>query len=136
MTRTTPCITTPQPATHELFSEDRVQSGPKAISTLSVANVRNVNDQNTAVQTDMNCWCVLCDRYFGSNKALEQHRNDSPAHKKSIRCETCDRFFGSREALEQHKENSPVHKKPFCCQTCWKDERVNYCSILLMAGLG
>lgn len=117
-TGTTYCIATPQPVTYELFSEDRAQPYPKAIRTLSDENVRKMDDQNTAITKNMSYLCFLCDRYFGSSEALEQHRNKSLAHKKSIRRETCDRVFGSREAHEQHKQNSHVQKKPFRCEIC------------------
>jgi len=46
--------------------------------------------------------CTTCDRFFGSEEALEQHLRDSPAHPASFNCEECDRSFGSEEALEQH----------------------------------
>jgi hypothetical protein len=62
--------------------------------------------------------CTLCDRYFGSKAALEQHEQNSPVHTKKITCETCNRCFGSKEALEQHRQTSPVHTKTILCETC------------------
>jgi hypothetical protein len=75
------------------------------------------NEHNIAV-VNMDYSCVVCDRYFGSWEALEQHQQNSPVHKKTIHCETCDRYFGSKEALEEHEQASPVHKKSFYCNTC------------------
>lgn len=92
-TGTTYCIATPQPVTYELFSEDRAQPYPKAIRTLSDENVRKMDDQNTAITKNMSYLCFLCDRYFGSSEALEQHRNKSLAHKKSIRRDMRSRFW-------------------------------------------
>jgi hypothetical protein len=62
--------------------------------------------------------CVLCNRYFGSRKALDQHERSSPVHTKTFHCETCDRYFGTTEALEKHERDSPVHQKTFHCETC------------------
>jgi hypothetical protein len=45
--------------------------------------------------------CVLCDRYFGSKEALEEHQQASPVHKKSFYCQTCDCFLGSSKALKK-----------------------------------
>jgi Zinc-finger double-stranded RNA-binding/Zinc-finger of C2H2 type len=61
---------------------------------------------------------VACDQSFDSEKALQQHLRDSPAHAPSFECETCDRSFGSEEALEQHLRDSPVHAPSFDCETC------------------
>ena len=67
----------------------------------------------------MDSRCVLCDRNFKSNKALKQHKRDSPAHTASFNCEDCERCFVGEEALEQHLRNSPVHASPsFECETC------------------
>ncbi|KFY82975.1 hypothetical protein V498_08364, partial [Pseudogymnoascus sp. VKM F-4517 (FW-2822)] len=49
--------------------------------------------------------CVPCDRYFGSQHALQQH-SDSPAH--NFDCDECDKSFGSQHALQQHLD-SPAH---------------------------
>lgn len=84
--------------------------------------------------------CVLCDQSFGSDKALQQHKRDSPAHvpfcddcdrssdsrealeqhirdspTSSFDCEICDRSFGNKEALKQHLRDSPVHAPSFDC---------------------
>src|SRR5690242_19253706 len=55
--------------------------------------------------------CLSCNRDYGSQKALEQHQQDSPAHKKTILFNICHQYFGTQEALQQHQQNSPVHKK-------------------------
>lgn len=52
------------------------------------------------------CFCDLCDRWFGSWQALNQHRQDSLRHPY---CSDCDRHFGSWEALDQHRLNSSRH---------------------------
>ena len=49
--------------------------------------------------------CVLCDRAFDSDDALQQHKQDSPAH--AFDCTTCDRHFGSDTALVQLYEIRP-----------------------------
>lgn len=65
--------------------------------------------------------CVPCDRAFGSDQALLQHKRDSPAHS-SFECKTCDRFFSSEEALEQHLQKSPIHAA-FNCEVCYRSFR-------------
>ena len=52
--------------------------------------------------------CTPCDRYFGSQQALQQHLNSS-AH--NFDCDECDRSFGSQKALQQHLD-SPAHIQP------------------------
>lgn len=64
----------------------------------------------------MSCRCVLCDRTFDSDKALQQHKRDAPAH--AFDCTTCDRHFGSEEALDQHLRDSPAHAPSFDCESC------------------
>ena len=54
-------------------------------------------------------WCKLCNRSFGSEKALGQHLRDSPIHNPSYECELCNRSFGSEKALDQHLRDSPAH---------------------------
>ncbi|OAP61189.1 hypothetical protein AYL99_03390 [Fonsecaea erecta] len=53
--------------------------------------------------------CVLCNRNFCNEDALDQHLRDSPAHT-SVKCTDCRRTFGSEEALEQHRRDSPSHR--------------------------
>jgi len=64
----------------------------------------------------MSCRCILCDRSFDSDKALQQHKQDAPAH--AFDCTTCDRHFGSEEALDQHLRDSPAHAPSFDCESC------------------
>ncbi|KAH5442654.1 hypothetical protein HBI23_132310 [Parastagonospora nodorum] len=76
------------------------------------------NEQKIATVSTMNYSCTLCDRYFGSKEAFEQHQQNSPIHIKTIHCWICNRYFGSKDALETHEQASPVHKKSFYCQLC------------------
>ncbi|KAF1933787.1 uncharacterized protein M421DRAFT_416142 [Didymella exigua CBS 183.55] len=62
--------------------------------------------------------CVLCDQRFASETALQQHRRDSPMHKKSLECKICNRMFGSEEALKQHRRDAPAHTGTFDCEAC------------------
>jgi hypothetical protein len=55
--------------------------------------------------------CVLCNRTFGSEKALKDHEKNSPKHA-PFNCKACNRSFGSQTALGQHQDNSPAHRKP------------------------
>lgn len=55
--------------------------------------------------------CVLCNRTFGSGKALKQHEQNSPKHAEAFGCKPCNRSFGSLDALRQHQDNSPAHRK-------------------------
>lgn len=55
----------------------------------------------------MSFCCVLCDRNFNSDKALQQHKKYSPAH--NFNCTICNRHFSSDTALVQHKRDAPVH---------------------------
>ncbi|KNG44687.1 zinc double-stranded rna binding protein [Stemphylium lycopersici] len=74
--------------------------------------------------------CVLCNRNFGSDKALKQHEVNSPKHAsfgsdrtlKQDRvnspepalfgCKACNRSFSSQAALSQHQKDSAVHQRP------------------------
>lgn len=56
--------------------------------------------------------CVLCNRTFGSIKALKQHEENSPKHAENFGCKPCNRSFGSLDALGQHQDNSSAHRKP------------------------
>ncbi|KAG6917371.1 hypothetical protein DXG01_002746 [Tephrocybe rancida] len=72
-------------------------------------------------------YCDLCDRYFGSYAALNQHKANSAQH--NVYCETCDRHFGSYAALNQHKVDSSQHN---ICDDCdldfatWDDLQEHY----------
>ena len=63
-------------------------------------------------------YCASCDRSYGSEEALEQHRRDSPAHAVTFDCDDCSRSFNSEEALEQHRRDSPAHAVRFDCDDC------------------
>jgi hypothetical protein len=54
--------------------------------------------------------CVLCNRPFGSDEAVQKHLRDLPAYAPSLDCETCDRSFCSEEALEQHPNDSRIYQ--------------------------
>ncbi|KAF8804445.1 hypothetical protein BYT27DRAFT_7169914 [Phlegmacium glaucopus] len=68
--------------------------------------------------------CHQCDRQFMNDHALQQHRQDSPHHRKRnnykpYHCATCTRSFGDQSALNQHYRTSSAHllqdaKCPFC----------------------
>ncbi|KAH7410421.1 zinc-binding domain-containing protein [Phaeosphaeria sp. MPI-PUGE-AT-0046c] len=58
----------------------------------------------------MSSRCVPCDRDFGSDEALQQHKKDSNAHK--FDCTTCNRHYKSDKALAQHFQNAAVHAQP------------------------
>jgi len=60
-------------------------------------------------------YCQPCDRYFGGQRALQQHLN-SPAHH-IFECDECDRSFDSQQALNQHI-NSPAHIPVYECDEC------------------
>ncbi|KAN0086315.1 hypothetical protein V8E54_000003 [Elaphomyces granulatus] len=62
--------------------------------------------------------CTTCDRHYTSDKALQQHLRDSPVHALSFDCDDCDRSFDSEEALQQHLRDSPTHGPSFVCETC------------------
>jgi hypothetical protein len=64
----------------------------------------------------MSIQCVLCDRSFGSNESLKQHKRDSVAH--TFDCKTCDRHYGTKNALQQHLRDSLVHAPSFDCNDC------------------
>jgi hypothetical protein len=49
-------------------------------------------------------FCVLCTRHFATKAALKQHERDSPVHKKTFHCRGCDRSFGSNKTLENHRK--------------------------------
>ena len=55
--------------------------------------------------------CVLCDRSFDSEEALQQHLRDSPTHALAFDCKTCNRSFGNEEALDQHLRDSRIYQQ-------------------------
>ena len=57
-------------------------------------------------------YCDRCKRSFPSNRALEQHKEDSDAH---WPCDDCDLDFGSSYAREEHYRQSPNHHY---CRDC------------------
>ncbi|CZR66988.1 uncharacterized protein PAC_16887 [Phialocephala subalpina] len=61
--------------------------------------------------------CDDCNRYFGSQNALNQHL-DSPAH--IFECDDCDRFFKSEQALNQHLNSSAHAFECDDCDRCFK----------------
>ncbi|PGH00146.1 hypothetical protein GX51_05959 [Blastomyces parvus] len=60
--------------------------------------------------------CIPCNRRFKSERALEQHIQDSPAHAVSYNCISCNRSFNSGNALEQHTRDS--HPVQYHCNSC------------------
>ena len=64
----------------------------------------------------MSCCCVLCDRTFDSDEALQLHKRGAPVH--AFDCAKCDRHFGSEEALDQHLRDSPAHAPSFDYESC------------------
>jgi hypothetical protein len=87
----------------------------KAVAPQKTAAKKTIPKKATPTNT---FHCETCDQGFGSKGALEQHKRDSPVHKKAFRCETCNQSFGSKGALEQHERDSPVHRITFHCETC------------------
>ena len=57
-------------------------------------------------------WCDRCDRWFASERALEQHEDNSSMHHI---CRPCNKDFLSEEALIQHYVQSTRHAY---CQGC------------------
>lgn len=58
----------------------------------------------------MSSYCVVCDRSFDSNRSLEQHNQNSPAH--VFNCAPCNRRYRSSRALQQHVRDSVAHALP------------------------
>lgn len=71
----------------------------------------------------MSCHCLPCNRYFMSGEALQQHLQDSPAHRPSYDCNECDRSFSSEEALQKHFRDSSAHNSLYSCHDCDRDFR-------------
>jgi hypothetical protein len=86
---------------------------------------------------DMSPRCVLCDRTFDSDEALQHHKRDSPAH--AFDRTTCNRHFGSDTALVQHLRDSPIHASFFDCDDCDRSfgaapaRLASACSVLQLA---
>ncbi|OSX58594.1 hypothetical protein POSPLADRAFT_1152612 [Postia placenta MAD-698-R-SB12] len=57
-------------------------------------------------------YCERCQRWFGSERALQQHEENSSMHHL---CDSCDRDFVSEHALIQHYVQSTRHHY---CQRC------------------
>ncbi len=66
----------------------------------------------------MSVSCVICNRSFARQQALDQHVRDSPAHLKTFYCDACDRSFSSQDALDRHIRDSPAHTQRFDCNAC------------------
>ncbi|KAF7800183.1 hypothetical protein EIP86_011430 [Pleurotus ostreatoroseus] len=56
--------------------------------------------------------CFRCDRWFGSERALDQHLENSSAHHI---CYACDKDFTTAQGLDQHYTQSPRH---YYCRHC------------------
>ena len=54
--------------------------------------------------------CILCNRTFGSDRALKQHEKNSPKHV-PFDPKACNRSFNSQTPLSQHRHDSPVQQK-------------------------
>ena len=54
--------------------------------------------------------CILCNRTFGSDRALKQHEKNSPKHV-PFDPKACNRSFNSQTTLSQHRHDSPVQQK-------------------------
>ncbi|KAF1828624.1 hypothetical protein BDW02DRAFT_511913 [Decorospora gaudefroyi] len=64
--------------------------------------------------------CESCDRTFGSQRACDQHMNDTNHWAPRFECETCTKEFRSENAANQHMRDV-VHWAPkIPCQTCGK----------------
>ncbi|KAF8251394.1 hypothetical protein K440DRAFT_647686 [Wilcoxina mikolae CBS 423.85] len=62
--------------------------------------------------------CYPCDRYFSTQRALDQHLENSSAHAVVYECETCNRCFSTEHAAGQHM-NALDHWAPsYECDTC------------------
>ena len=59
--------------------------------------------------------CGTCGRSFGSKKAAHQHQKDTHHE---LTCETRSKSPKTQKALDQHCQNSPVHAVAFGCKTC------------------
>ena len=58
-------------------------------------------------------YCPICDRYFSSAHALDQHLRNSAIH--NFDCMSCGVHFKSRSALCLHQRNSEYHN---ICTPC------------------
>jgi stress-induced morphogen len=72
-------------------------------------------------------WCQPCDRYFDSERALQQHTDNSNAHAYSssssesddnYECDTCTRSFATQRAVEQHMDAVGHHAPQYECDVC------------------
>ncbi|KZT69380.1 hypothetical protein DAEQUDRAFT_726665 [Daedalea quercina L-15889] len=64
-------------------------------------------------------YCDRCGRHFGSEHALEQHRENSSAHNV---CDDCDKDFRTYDALKQHWSNTRRHHYCRSCDEHFDDE--------------
>jgi hypothetical protein len=61
--------------------------------------------------------CGPCDKFFGNQKGLQQHLEDSPSHYQYT-CESCRYSFKTQDRLEQHMRDAPRHKDNQYCEVC------------------
>ena len=133
MTRTaTPAVLTIR------LDSSRVSPNPSIVST-------SKSDAQQSHPRVMSSYCERCDRYFSSNRALEQHMDDSNMHHLCYRhrkdfmthqgliehwkqsphhhyCDRCDQHFSYAEDLEEH--NEVMH---WVCSDCGKVGRRDIC---------
>ncbi|KAI0791144.1 hypothetical protein C8Q75DRAFT_759659 [Abortiporus biennis] len=64
-------------------------------------------------------YCSRCDRFFGTDRALEQHEANSPRH--NI-CSDCEIDFTTETGLIQHFVQSPNHHYCQRCEDHFDDE--------------
>ncbi|KAI0820128.1 hypothetical protein BC628DRAFT_1399031 [Trametes gibbosa] len=63
-------------------------------------------------------YCERCERWFSSERALEQHKDDSSRH---YVCHECAKDFASSNALQQHLIQSPRHPSCRQCSTLFDE---------------
>ena len=62
--------------------------------------------------------CNQCNRGFGQEQALNQHCRDSPDHKSLFSCNQCNRGFRQEQSLKQHQRVAPFHQTSEVCFSC------------------
>jgi hypothetical protein len=63
-------------------------------------------------------WCDPCDRFFPTERGLQQHLDNSSAHAYSYECETCTRTFATERACNQHMNELDHWEPTYECETC------------------
>lgn len=71
--------------------------------------------------------CMKCEKMFSTPHGLEVHSRRTHHGKKPYACELCNKTFGHEVSLSQHRYVSHVHMYVLCPKSLFENIRTNVC---------